>query len=55
MPAAGQKAKDLLHNATVLGFLLVMAFGLLAARRASPQTGPSHEFAATLNASPGAH
>jgi hypothetical protein len=41
MQAQGFRSKNLIHNLSVLGFLLVMAFVLLAARRASPETGPA--------------
>ncbi len=57
MQAQGSTSKNLIHNASVLGFLLVMAFVLVAARRASPQTGPAtgpgHNI--VLKAASGAH
>jgi hypothetical protein len=57
MQAEGLRSKNLIHNVSVLGFLLVMAFVLVAARRASPRTGPTtgpgHDV--VLQAAPSAH
>jgi hypothetical protein len=47
MQAEGLRSKNLIHNVSVLGFLLVMAFVLVAARRASPEPATQRVLATT--------